>query len=97
MHMQNYRVNGGVISLGPGAVVGLSDQQAARRLPRMERIGGGLFRLREALDFKNGETIKVDLKDIPKRFRAVAVCIDTPPATPAELPVRIRKAAKVVA
>lgn len=93
--MQSYRVNGGVISLDRGVVVGLSDHQAAARLSRMERIGDGLFRLRESLQFKAGETIRVDLKDIPKCFRMLAVRIETP-AAPADTAVKSRKSAKSV-
>jgi hypothetical protein len=87
--MQNYRVDGGILCLGQGAVVGLSDEQAAPRMNRMEKIGDGMYRLREVLEFKSGETIKVALDDIPKCFRGIAVSLDAP--------VKMKKPAKATA
>jgi hypothetical protein len=88
--MQNYRVDGGTLRLGQGAVVGLTDQQAAPRLSRMDKVSEGVYRLREVLEFKSGETIKVGLDDIPKHLRAIAVCLDAAP----EAPAKPRKPAK---
>lgn len=75
--MQNFRVEGGTLRLGQGAVVGLSDEQAKPRLHRMEQVSEGVYRLKEVLEFKNGERIKVALDDIPKHFRAIAICEDS--------------------
>ena len=82
--MQNYRVEGGTLRLGQGAVVGLTGEQAAPRLHRMDKVSDGVYRLREALEFKNGEKIKVALDDIPKHVRAIAVCLDPAPEAPAK-------------
>jgi len=95
--MQNYRVDGGVLRLGQGAVVGLSDDQAAPRMNRMEKIGAGKYRLREVLEFKSGETIKVAFDDIPKCFRSIAVCVDPPAEAQSDAPVRVKKPAKATA
>ena len=92
--MQNYRVDGGVLSLGQGTVVGLSDEQASPRMSRMENIGGGIYRLREVMEFKNGETIKVAIDDIPKCFRGITVCMDPPAEASSDAPVRMKKSAK---
>lgn len=92
--MQNYRVDGGVLRLGQGAIVGLSDEQAASRINRLEKIGGGMYRLREVLEFKSGETIKVALDDIPKCFRGIAVSLDPPAEASFDAPVRMKKPAK---
>lgn len=95
--MQNYRVDGGVLRLGQGAIVGLTDDQAAPRMNRLEKIGGGKYRLREVLEFKSGETIKVAFDDIPKCFRSIAVCLDPPAEAASDVPVRMKKSAKATA
>ena len=74
--MKNYKVEGGTLRLGQGAIVGLTDEQAAPRLHRMSKVSAGVYRLDEVLEFKNGEKIKVALDDIPKHARSIAVCLD---------------------
>jgi len=88
--MQNYRVDGGTLQIGQGAVIGLTEQQAEPRMKRLEKVGEGIYRVRENVEFKSGETIKVGLDDIPKHLRAIAVCLDAAP----EVPAKPRKPAK---
>jgi len=88
--MQNYRVDGGTLQIGQGAVIGLTEQQAEPRMRRLEKVGEGIYRVRENVEFKSGETIKAGLDDIPKHLRAIAVCLDAAP----EVPAKPRKPAK---
>ena len=88
--MQNYRVDGGTLQIGQGAVIGLTEEQAEPRLKRLDKMGEGIYRVRENVEFKSGETIKVGLDDIPKHLRAIVVCLD---ATP-DAPTKPRKPAK---
>lgn len=93
--MQNYRVDGGTLHIGQGAVIGLSDQQAEPRAKRIEKMGEGVYRVRENVEFKSGETIRVGLDDIPKHLRAISICLDPAPEAPAgEAHAKPRKSAK---
>lgn len=91
--MQRYRVEGGTLRIGQGAVVGLSEGQAGPRLSRMKKVGENLYRLSDVHEFKSGETIVVAYDDIPKHARGIVVCLD--PAGPS--PARPRKQAKSAA
>lgn len=75
--MNNVQVEGGTLTLGKGTVVGLTMAQAAPRLGRMERVGDGIYRLREVQEFKSGERLRVSLDDIPKHFRCRVKCLDS--------------------
>lgn len=54
-----------LIALPSGAVVRLSGKQAADRLPRMKKLGGERYELKDSLHFKAGETFGYE-GDLPK-------------------------------
>lgn len=91
--MQRYRVEGGTLRIGQGAVVGLTSEQANARQSRMKKVGDNLYCLSDVQEFKNGETIVISYDDIPKHARGFVVCLD--PADPS--PARPRKQAKSAA
>lgn len=83
--MKLYRVEGGVARLGPDMLIGLTKDQLAIRAHRVTVVnklegGAAVVRPNEALDFKVGETIR--LQDDPPRNLIDILAPMEPPTTP---------------
>lgn len=82
--MKRYRVDGGVARLGPGEVVGLTNEQLALRAHRVEVVQklaaengvqtGAIVRAKELIEFKVGEQIA--LRDLPRNLTDILVPLD---------------------
>lgn len=57
--MTKYRTTGAV-TFGAGAVLGLSDSQAAARVASLVALGKGVYRAQQPVQFKAGEELAVD-------------------------------------
>lgn len=78
--MFRYRVEGGPAAVGSGAIIGLSNDQTAARVHRVDVLekheGFNVVRAKEALEFKIGEVIRLDRVD--RYLEALLVSLDAP-------------------
>lgn len=68
--IENIKVDGAVLKLGPGAMLALSEQQAAARAKNIKKIGDGVYEATGPMEFKSGEQLGVRLDDVPKHLLA---------------------------
>lgn len=54
---------GALFEVGQGALVALTPEQVAPRRHRLEDVTDGVYRVRENLQFKGGEVLRVDAVD----------------------------------
>lgn len=76
-----YRVEIGPLRVGPGVILGLTDQQAAGRAHMLNRIDLG-FVPTAPVEFKSGEVVEIVSGDVGKAMLAGLVPLDAD--TPAE-------------
>lgn len=76
-----YRVESGPLRVGPGVILGLTDQQAAGRAHRLNRIDVG-FAPTDVVEFKAGEVVEIVSGDVGKAMLAGLIPLDAD--TPAE-------------
>lgn len=95
--MKKLRVDGGVLRVGQGTVLGLTNAQAGVRAHNLESMGDDFYKVRATVEFKSGEEIVIDLADVPKNLRQFVIDDDAPKpepdAKPAAKPARTRRAA----
>lgn len=58
-----------ILTLVAGTVVGLSPDQARRRLHKLESIGEGRYKAKASVQFKSGEVISLEVP-VPKWMNA---------------------------
>lgn len=80
--MKRYRAKQ-VITLASGSLVALDDKQAGDRKGRIERIAPGRYRLKDALQFKAGESFGYE-GDLPKAVEAQVEPVAEPAAVKAK-------------
>lgn len=71
--MNKIRITGGTMNVGQGVVIALTKEQASPRLHALESLGNDLFKAKQLLQFKAGEVIGIEINDIVKSERHMAV------------------------
>lgn len=75
--MHKIKVEGATLKVGAGTLLGLTREQALARFHRLEKTATeGIYKTREAQEFKAGEILSMDPADVPKHLRANVVSLD---------------------
>lgn len=64
--MRKIQVTGGILHVGLGVEVKLSEKQASLRSHALDKLQNGNYRAKQLLHFKAGEILSIDEVDIPK-------------------------------
>lgn len=70
-----YRIEGGALRVGPGVILGLTDEQARPRAHRLNRIDAG-YAPTEVVEFKIGEIVEVVSGSLGKSSLATLIELD---------------------